>query len=84
MNFIFEGLRLELRTSPTYDWYVFGDFYYVDGGYAGTFNNPDADGNPQGTSLFGWFTSQDVLFQQKLGTEFTGWMARESASGVSE
>jgi len=84
MNFIFQGLRFELRTSPTYDWYAFGSFYDSEGNFVGTFDNPDTEGNAQGTSIFTWFTSQDIYFQEQVVSEFSVWMAREIANGVSE
>lgn len=84
MNFIFEGLRFELRTTPTYDWYAFGSFYDSEGNFVGTFDNVDADGNPQGTSIFTWFTTQDVHFQQQVVQQFSLLMAGEIANGVSE
>jgi len=84
MNFIFDGLRVELRTSPTYDWIAYGSFSDANGNQVGSFDNPDADGNPQGTSIFTWFTTQDVVFQQQVVMEFCVWMAREIANGVAE
>ena len=84
MNFIFQGLRFELRTTPTYDWYAFGSFYDSEGNFVGTFDNVDADGNPQGTSIFTWFTTQDVHFQQQVVQQFSLLMAGEIANGVSE
>ena len=84
MNFIFEGLRFELRTTPTYDWYAFGSFYDSEGNFVGTFDNVDADGNPQGTSIFTWFTTQDFYFQQQVVQQFSLLMAGEIANGVSE
>jgi hypothetical protein len=84
MNFIFQGLRFELRTTPTYDWYAFGSFYDSQGNFVGTFDNVDADGNPQGTSIFTWFTTQDVYFQEQVVQQFSLLMAGEIANGVSE
>ena len=84
MNFIFQGLRFELRTTPTYDWYAFGSFYDSEGNFVGTFDNVDADGNPQGTSIFTWFTTQDFYFQQQVVQQFSLLMAGEIADGVSE
>lgn len=84
MNFIFQGLRFELRTTPTYDWYAFGSFYDSEGNFVGTFDNVDTDGNPQGTSIFSWFTTQDFYFQQQVVQQFSLLMAGEIANGVSE
>ena len=84
MNLIFQGLRFELKTLPTYDWYVFGSFYDSEGNFVGTFDNVDTNGNVQGTSIFTWFTTQDTYFQQQVVEEFSVYMAREIANGVSE
>jgi hypothetical protein len=59
------------------DWIVFGDIYDNDGLLLGTFG-------PNGTSVFGWWVTQDVAFQQNYSTQFAVIMAQEIVAGTAE
>jgi hypothetical protein len=59
------------------DYFVFGDIYDNDGLLLGTFG-------PNGTSVFGWWVTQDVAFQQNYSTQFAVIMAQEIVAGTAE
>lgn len=90
LNNSFANIRKE-HVPETNDWKVFGDivseFYdpqNPDPAYIlGTFNNPDAEGVPQGTSLFQFFTTQPLDKQSGWVDMFLQHMADAILNPVS-
>lgn len=73
----FQNYRLEPNPNSPGDWIVFGDIYDNDGNLLGSFGE-------NGTSVFGWWVSQDILFQQNYSTQFSVIMAQEIVNGTAE
>jgi hypothetical protein len=72
-----QNYRLEPNLLSPGDWIVFGDIYDDQGNLLGTFG-------PDGTSVFGWWVTQDSEFQQKYSNQFAVVMAQEIVAGTAE
>jgi hypothetical protein len=72
-----QNYRLEPSATTPGDWIVFGDITDDAGNILGTFG-------PDGTSVFGWWVTQDVQFQQQYSTQFSLIMAQEIITGTAE
>jgi hypothetical protein len=72
-----QNYRLEPSATTPGDWIVFGDIYDNDGNLLGTFG-------PDGTSIFTWWVTQDVAFQQQYSNQFAVIMAQEIVTGTAE
>ena len=73
----FQSYRLEPNPNSPGDWIVFGDITDNDGKIIGTFG-------PDGTSVFGWWVTQDAVFQQNYSNQFASVMAQEIVAGTAE
>jgi len=73
----FQNYRLEPNPLSPGDWIVFGDIYDNAGNLLGTFG-------PDGTSVFGWWVTQDAMFQQSYSNQFAVVMAQEIVNGTAE
>jgi len=73
----FQNYRLEPNPNTPGDWIVFGDIYDNEGNLIGTFGE-------NGTSVFGWWVTQDAAFQQNYSTQFSVIMAQEINAGTAE
>jgi hypothetical protein len=72
-----QNYRLEPNPTTPGDWIVFGDIYDDQGNLLGTFGE-------NGTSVFGWWVTQDVRFQQNYSNQFAIVMAQEIVNGTAE
>ena len=72
-----QNYRLEPNPNSPGDWIVFGDIYDNNGNLLGTFGS-------SGTSVFGWWVTQDVAFQQNYSQQFSVIMAQEIVNGTAE
>jgi len=72
-----QNYRLEPNPLSPGDWIVFGDIYDNDGNLLGTFGE-------SGTSIFTWWVTQDVAFQQQYSNQFAVIMAQEIVTGTAE
>jgi hypothetical protein len=72
-----QNYRLEPNPNVAGDWIVFGDIYDNEGNLLGTFG-------PDGTSIFTWWVTQDVAFQQQYSNQFAVIMAQEIVTGTAE
>ena len=72
-----QNFRLEPNPNSPGDWIVFGDITDNDGNLLGTFG-------PDGTSIFTWWVTQDVAFQQQYSNQFAVIMAQEIVTGTAE
>jgi hypothetical protein len=72
-----QNYRLEPSATTPGDWIVFGDITDNDGNVIGTFG-------PDGTSIFTWWVTQDVAFQQQYSNQFAMIMAQEIITGTAE
>jgi hypothetical protein len=72
-----DNFRLEPNPDVPGDYFVFGDIYDSAGNLLGTYG-------PNGTSVFGWWVTQDALFQTDYATQFAIVMANEIATGTAE
>jgi hypothetical protein len=72
-----QNFRLEPNPNTPGDWIVFGDIYDDQGNLLGTFGE-------NGTSVFGWWVTQDAAFQQNYSYQFASVMAREIVAGTAE
>ena len=72
-----QNYRLEPNPLRPGDWIFFGDIYDDQGNLLGTFG-------PDGTSVFAWWVTQDIEFQQKYSNQFAVVMAQEIVSGTAE
>lgn len=72
-----QNFRLEPNPNAPSDWIVFGDITDDDGNILGTFGE-------SGTSIFGWWATQDAQFQKNYSTQFSAIMAQEIISGTAE
>jgi hypothetical protein len=73
----FQNYRLEPNPNSPGDWIVFGDICDNAGNVIGTFGE-------NGTSVFGWWVTQDVQFQQNYSNQFAVVMAQEIVAGTAE
>ena len=73
----FQNYRLEPNPNTPGDWIVFGDIYDNDNNLIGTFGE-------NGTSVFGWWVTQDVAFQMNYSNQFAVVMAQEIVNGTAE
>jgi hypothetical protein len=73
----FQNYRLEPNPNSPGDWIVFGDIYDNDNNLIGTFGE-------NGTSVFGWWVTQDVAFQMNYSNQFAVVMAQEIVNGTAE
>jgi len=73
----FQNFRLEPNQNSAGDWIVFGEITDDAGNILGTFG-------PDGTSVFGWWVTQDPAFQQFYSNQFAVVMAQEIISGTAE
>ena len=73
----FQNYRLEPNPNTPGDWIVFGDIYDNDGNLLGTFGE-------NGTSVFGWWVTQDAAFQFDYSSQFAIVMGKEIAAGTAE
>ena len=73
----FQNYRLEPNPNSPGDWIVFGDIYDNNGNLLGSFG-------PDGTSVFGWWVTQDAQFQQAYSNQFASVMAQEIVNGTAE
>ena len=73
----FQNYRLEPNPLSPGDWIVFGDIYDNEGNLMGTFGE-------NGTSVFGWWVTQDVEFQMNYSNQFASVMAQEIVAGTAE
>lgn len=72
-----QNYRLEPNPLSPGDWIVFGDIYDDAGNLMGTFGE-------NGTSVFGWWVTQDAAFQQTYSNQFAVIMAQEIVAGTAE
>jgi hypothetical protein len=72
-----QNYRLEPNPLSPGDWIVFGDIYDNEGNLLGTFGE-------NGTSVFTWWVTQDVAFQQNYSNQFAVIMAQEIVAGTAE
>jgi hypothetical protein len=72
-----QNYRLEPNPNSPGDWIVFGDIYDSAGILIGTFGE-------NGTSVFGWWVTQDSDFQQTYSQQFSIVMAQQIAAGTAE
>ena len=72
-----QNYRLEPNPNVPGDWIVFGDICDNAGNVIGTFGE-------NGTSVFGWWVTQDVQFQQNYSNQFAVVMAQEIVTGTAE
>jgi hypothetical protein len=72
-----QNYRLEPSATTPGDWIVFGDIYDNEGNLLGSFG-------PDGTSIFTWWVTQDVAFQQQYSNQFAVIMAQEIVTGTAE
>ena len=72
-----QNFRLEPNPAAPGDWIVFGDITDNEGNLLGTFGE-------NGTSVFGWWVTQDVAFQQNYSNQFAVVMAQEIVAGTAE
>jgi hypothetical protein len=72
-----QNYRLEANPNVPGDWIVFGDIYDNEGNLLGTFGE-------NGTSVFGWWVTQDAAFQQNYSNQFALIMAQEIVAGTAE
>ena len=72
-----QNLRIEDNPNVPGDWFIFGDIYDTDGNLVGTYG-------PDGTSVFTWWNTQDVQFQQNYALLFSTVMAQEIVAGTAE
>jgi hypothetical protein len=72
-----QNYRLEPNPNVPGDWIVFGDIYDNEGNLLGTFGE-------NGTSVFGWWVTQDVAFQMNYSNQFAVVMAQEIVAGTAE
>jgi len=72
-----QNFRLEPNPNVPGDWIVFGDIYDSEDNLLGTFGE-------NGTSVFGWWVTQDATFQQNYSNQFAVVMAQEIVSGTAE
>ena len=72
-----QNYRLEPSATTPGDWIVFGDITDDAGNILATFG-------PDGTSVFGWWVTQDAAFQQQYSTQFSLIMAQEIITGTAE
>ena len=72
-----QNYRLEPNPLSPGDWIVFGDIYDNEGNLLGTFGE-------NGTSVFGWWVTQDVAFQMNYSNQFAVVMAQEIVAGTAE
>jgi hypothetical protein len=72
-----QNYRLEPNPNSPGDWIVFGDICDDAGNILGTFG-------PDGTSVFGWWVTQDADFQRGFSTQFSIVMAQEIVNGTAE
>jgi hypothetical protein len=73
----FQNYRLEPNPNSPGDWIVFGDIYDNDGNLIGNFGE-------FGTSVFGWWVTQDVEFQTNYANQFASIMAQGIVAGTAE
>jgi len=73
----FQNYRLEPNPASPGDWIIFGDIYDNDNNLIGTFGE-------NGTSVFGWWVTQDVAFQMNYSNQFAVVMAQEIVNGTAE
>ena len=73
----FQNYRLEPNPNVPGDWIAYGDIYDNQGNLLGTFG-------PDGTSVFAWWVTQDVAFQQNYSNQFAAVMAQEIVNGTAE
>ena len=73
----FQNYRLEPNPLSPGDWIVFGDIYDNENNLIGTFGE-------NGTSVFGWWVTQDAAFQQNYSNQFAVVMAQEIVAGTAE
>jgi hypothetical protein len=73
----FQNYRLEPNPNTPGDWIVFGDICDNEGNLIGTFG-------PDGTSVFGWWVTQDTEFQLNYSNQFAVVMAQEIVNGTAE
>jgi hypothetical protein len=72
-----QNYRLEPSATTPGDWIVFGDIYDSQDNLIGTFGE-------NGTSVFGWWVTQDAAFQQNYSNQFAIIMAQEIIAGTAE
>jgi hypothetical protein len=72
-----QNYRLEPNPNSPGDWIVFGDICDDAGNILGTFGE-------NGTSVFGWWVTQDVQFQMNYSNQFSIVMAQEIVNGTAE
>jgi hypothetical protein len=72
-----QNYRLEPNPLSPGDWIVFGDICDDAGNILGTFGE-------NGTSVFGWWVTQDTEFQQQYSNAFAIIMAQEIVAGTAE
>jgi hypothetical protein len=72
-----QNYRLEPSATTPGDWIVFGDICDDAGNIIGTFG-------PDGTSVFGWWVTQDAQFQLNYSNQFAVVMAQEIVNGTAE
>jgi hypothetical protein len=72
-----QNYRLEPNPLSPGDWIVFGDICDNAGNVIGTFGE-------NGTSVFGWWVTQDVAFQMNYSNQFAVVMAQEIVNGTAE
>jgi len=73
----FQNYRLEPNPNTPGDWIVFGDIYDNNGNHIGTFGE-------NGTSVVGWWVTQDAQYQQNYSNQFAVVMAQEIVNGTAE
>ena len=72
-----QNYRLEPNPNVPGDWIVYGDITDNEGNLLGTFGE-------NGTSVFGWWVTQDEAFRLSIVNQFVVVMAAEIYSGQAE
>lgn len=72
-----QNYRLEPSATTPGDWIVFGYITDDAGNILGTFGE-------NGTSVFGWWVTQDAQFQINYSNQFAIVMAQEIIAGTAE
>lgn len=73
----FKNFRIEKEPAPSTDWRVYGDIQ-------DDYGNPLGDFGVDGTSVNGWWVTQDEDFQSSFVLQFASVMANEIVNGTAE
>jgi hypothetical protein len=71
-----QNFRIEPNSDVLGDWFIFGDICDFEGNVLATFGE-------KGISVFAWWNTQDVHFQQSYSSQFAIIMAKEILAGTT-